>query len=131
MQPVSEDVTVTVPAAPEFVRVVRAVVASIGAAMDLTYDRIEDLRLAVDEACDQLLEIPGDDAMLTVRVTPTGTGVRVFACTDAPASPATWPPSGFEDGLAWRVLSGLTDDVAFELSEEGASVRLAVEGSAS
>jgi serine/threonine-protein kinase RsbW len=127
---VSADVTVTVPAAPEFVRVLRSVAASLGAAMDLTYDRIEDLRLAVDEACAQLLEIPGDDAVLTVRVTPTGTGVRVFATTDAPASPTAWPPSGFEDGLAWRVLSGLTDDVAFELTEEGAAVRLAVEGGA-
>jgi serine/threonine-protein kinase RsbW len=127
---VTADVTVSVPAAPEFVRVVRAVVASIGAAMDLTYDRIEDLRLAVDEACDQLLGIPGDDAMLRVRVTPTGTGVRVFVCTDAPASKATWPPSGFEDGLAWRVLTGLADEVAFELGEEGAAVHLAVEGGA-
>ncbi|HEV3475392.1 MAG TPA: ATP-binding protein [Actinomycetota bacterium] len=124
----SADVTVTVPAAPEFVRVVRFVAASVGAAMDLTYDRIEDLRLAVDEACDQLLALPGDDAMLTVRVTPTGTGVRVFACTDAPASPGTWPPTGFQEGLAWRVLTGLADDVAFELTDEGASVRMAVEG---
>lgn len=96
--------------------------------MDLTYDRIEDLRLAVDEACAQLLEIPGDDAMLTIRVTPTGTGVRVFACTDAPATRATWPPPGFEEGLAWRVLTGLTDDLAFEMSDEGASVLMSVEG---
>jgi serine/threonine-protein kinase RsbW len=125
---VSADVTVTVPAAPEFVRVIRSVAASVGAAMDLTYDRIEDLRLAVDEACAQLLELPGDDAVLTVRVTPTETGVRVLACTDAPASAATWPPSGFEEGLAWTVLTGLTDELAFELTDEGASVVLAVEG---
>jgi serine/threonine-protein kinase RsbW len=125
---VSADVTVTVPAAPEFVRVLRSVAATVGAAMDLTYDRIEDLRLAVDEACAQLLEIPGDEAMLTVRVTPTGSGVRVFACTDAPASAASWPPSGFEEGLAWRVLKGLTDEVTFELTDQGAAVRLAVEG---
>lgn len=124
----SADVTVTVPAAPEFVRVLRSVAATVGAAMDLTYDRIEDLRLAVDEACDQLLAIAGDDSTLRVRVTPTGTGVRVVACSDAPASSATWPPSDFEEGLAWRVLTGLTDDVAFELTEEGPSVRLAVEG---
>jgi serine/threonine-protein kinase RsbW len=124
----SDDVTVTVPAAPEFVRIVRSVAASVGAAIDLTYDRIEDLRLAVDEACAQLLELPGDDALLTVRVTPTDTGIRVVACTDAPATAASWPPSGFQDGLAWTVLNGLTDEVAFELTEEGASVRLAVEG---
>ncbi|MGH2692599.1 MAG: ATP-binding protein [Actinomycetota bacterium] len=116
----SADVTVTIPARPDFVRLLRAVVASVGARLDLTYDRIDDLRMVVDEASAQLLRIPAQT--LTMRVTP-GDRIVILVHTDGSANGA-WPPSELEETLAWRVLSGLADEVRFEQTEQGPAVRI-------
>ena len=119
----SADVTVTIPARPDFVRLLRAVVASVGARLDLTYDRIDDLRMVVDEASAQLLRLPSQS--LTMRVTP---GERMVITVLADASPnGSWPPGDLEDSLAWRVLSGLADDVRFDVSADGPAVRIEME----
>jgi serine/threonine-protein kinase RsbW len=119
------DVTVTVPARPDFVRLLRTVVSSVGARLDLTYDRIDDLRIAVDEACAQLLAIPSNT--MTMRVTPDGNRIKVLVCSDATVGADGWPPSNVEDSLAWRILAGLADEVRFELSDMGPAVRVEVE----
>ncbi len=119
------DVTVTVPARPDFVRLLRTVVSSVGARLDLTYDRIDDLRIAVDEACAQLLAI--SSRTMTMQVTPDGDRIKVFVCSDASVSADDWPPPKVEDSLAWRILAGLADDVRFELSDQGPAVRVEVE----
>jgi serine/threonine-protein kinase RsbW len=123
------DVTVTVPARPDFVRLLRTVVASVGARLDLTYDRIDDLRIAVDEACAQLLAIPSKT--MTMRVTPERDRIKVLVCSDAAVGTDGWPPSNVEDSLAWRILSGLADAVRFELSDVGPAVRVEVEARSS
>ena len=119
----SSDVAITIPARPDFVRLLRAVVASIGARLDITYDRIDDLRMVVDEASAQLLSTPAHT--LTMRVTP-GDRLVIQVASDAPANGA-WPPAALEDSLAWRVLSGLADDVRFELTPQGPGVRIEME----
>ena len=122
------DVTVTVPARPDFVRLLRAVVSGIGARLDLTYDRIDDLRIAVDEACAQLLATAG--TTMTMRVTPDDSRVVVFVSSDAPIADGSWPPPDVEESLAWRILAGLADEVRFELSDDGPAVRVVVEAPA-
>ncbi len=119
------DVTVTVPARPDFVRLLRTVVSSVGARLDLTYDRIDDLRIAVDEACAQLLAI--SSGTITMQVTPEGDRIKVFVSSDASVAAHGWPPPNVEDSLAWRILAGLADDVRFELTDQGPAVRVEVE----
>ena len=119
------DVTVTVPARPDFVRLLRTVVASVGARLDLPYDRIDDLRIAVDEACAQLLATPSET--MTMKVTPDTTRIVVLVCSDATVEAAGWPPPDVEESLAWRILAGLADQVRFELSDDGPAVRVEVE----
>jgi serine/threonine-protein kinase RsbW len=121
----SSDVTVKIPARPDFVRLLRAVVASVGARFDLTYDRIDDLRMVVDEASAQLLRIPAET--LTMRVTP-GDRMVILVHTDGSANGA-WPPAEVEETLAWRVLSGLADDVRFEQTPNGPGVRIEMDTS--
>jgi serine/threonine-protein kinase RsbW len=48
-------VELDIPAHPAYVAVVRTAAAGLAARADLTLDRIEDLRIAVDEACALLL----------------------------------------------------------------------------
>jgi serine/threonine-protein kinase RsbW len=125
---VNPDVKVLVPAKPDYVRVLRAVTAGLAARLEFTYDRIEDLRLAVSEACATLLALPWEAETLILRLSATDSRVTAVVCTDADPGADVWPPVEPERTLAWRVLSGLTDTAAFEVGEEGPAVRLEMEG---
>ncbi len=50
-------VDLVVPSATAYVSIVRTVTAGLAARCDLTLDEIEDLRIAIDEACALLLPI--------------------------------------------------------------------------
>lgn len=106
-------VVVSIPARPDFVHVLRSVVASVAARADFTLDAIDDLRLIVDEACAQLLSYSRPAAVLTVQIRLSGeASVEVVVRSDA--DPAAWPPADAEGSLGWQVLSALADEARFE-----------------
>ncbi|MGH2725235.1 MAG: ATP-binding protein [Actinomycetota bacterium] len=105
------DITVTVPARPEFVHVLRTVVASVASRLDLGYDAIDELRIVVDEACGLLLRLPSAGPVLFLRASLEKDSVELTACLEA--EPDDWPAPRAEQGLAWRVLAGLTDEATF------------------
>jgi serine/threonine-protein kinase RsbW len=49
------DVRLIVPAAPEYLRLVRLTAAGLASRLGFTFDEVEDLRIAVDELCFHLL----------------------------------------------------------------------------
>ena len=112
-------ILVEVPASPEHVPVLRAVVASVAARLDLPLDHIEDLKIAVDEACAHLLKSTGG-SLLRLELRGWPTGIEIAASTDDSA--AAWPPDGFEGSMTWHVLTALTDDASFE-AEGGPTLR--------
>jgi serine/threonine-protein kinase RsbW len=61
------DVRLVVPAAPEYLRLVRLTAAGLASRLGFTFDEVEDLRIAVDELCFHLLGEP-DDAGLDPAV---------------------------------------------------------------
>ncbi len=117
------EVTVKVPAEPDFVHVLRSVVATVAARVDLTFDEIDDLRLAVDEACAQLLGLPSGATALTVRISPRDAGGLVVVVT-IDAEVRAWPPEGAERTLTWQVLAALADDARFEEADGHPALRL-------
>lgn len=104
-------VVVEVPTSPEHAYMLRSVVASVAARLDLPLDSIEDLKIAVDEAVAHLLTTGGTRLRMEVLASPTG--LQVTTSTDAAEAP--WPPEGFESSVTWQVLIGLTDDAWFAL----------------
>ena len=117
------EVTVRVPAEPDFVHVLRSVVATIAARAELTFDEIDDLRLAVDEACAQLLALPSAATTLALHISPAdGGGLVVVATIDAEVR--VWPPEGAERTLTWQVLAALADDARFEEVDGRPALRL-------
>jgi len=117
-------ISIVVPARAEFLHVVRTVVGSVAARGNLTIDAIEDLRIAVDEACAQLLVAKGSS--IAVRILAGSDRVEVVCSTDADV--AAWPPEGIQHTLAAQVLQGLADDVAWERDGAGPAVRVAKHG---
>lgn len=117
-----ERIRATIPAKPEFVHILRSVTASVAARLDFPFDVIEDLRLAVDEACAQLLAIRPPASSLDISISTTGQTIEIVASADS--QPRQWPPPGAQDGLAWKVLGVLIDEVKFETSDNGPSLIL-------
>lgn len=103
---VRDVVTVRLPAASAYLSVLRTATAGLAARLDFTLDEIEDLRIAVDEACAMLLAqaVPGTD--LTCEFELTGEAMRI--------SVSVLTVDGMEpsrDTFAWTVLSSLVSEV--------------------
>jgi serine/threonine-protein kinase RsbW len=112
------------PAEGAYLSVLRTATAGLAARLDFTLDEIEDLRIAVDEACAQLLALHGSG--ITIRITRTAEGVEVLCTTDGVVP--IWPPEGIEHTLAAQVLQGLTDEARWERDGEGPAVRILKRG---
>jgi serine/threonine-protein kinase RsbW len=115
-------VTVTVPAHPEYVHVLRAVAASVASRARVTVDAVDDLRLAVTEAASRLLAIRAGLSTLTLEAEVLEDRIELAVRADAPV--ADWPPPGFEQTLAWTVMTALVDAIRPELSGDGPALRL-------
>lgn len=120
--PASEVITVSVPPEPAHVHVLRAVTASVAARLQMPYDGVEDLRLAVDEACAWLLVSGQAATALTLRLRPLDD--RLEAAVSIDAADLAWPPPDMEQTLPWRILSALVDTLSLDAEADGPSIRL-------
>jgi len=120
--PKSDLITVSVPPESGAVQVLRAVTASVAARMDMPFDGIEDLRLAVDEACAWLLGLAGGATSVTLRLRPMDD--RLEAVVSIDAAGRAWPPPDLEKSLSWKVLSALVDTVSLDAEASRPSIRL-------
>lgn len=100
-------VAITLPAQSAYLSVLRTATAGIAARLDFTIDEIEDLRIAVDEACAMLLTqaIPGADLTAEFLVQPTALQVSVSALTTDGEEPS-------RETFAWTVLTALAGEVS-------------------
>lgn len=121
---ISDDVVaVTVPADGGWLGVLRTATAGLAARLLFAGDKIEDLRIAVDEACAMLLVLTPADGELHCRfeIGPTELTVAI----SAPIKPGGQLPD--PSSFAWKVLSGLTSRVNTEQSDSRATIRLVTE----
>jgi serine/threonine-protein kinase RsbW len=99
---VQDRVTIQMPAEGAYLSVLRTATAGLAARLDFTLDEIEDLRIAVDEACGMLLgqAAPGANLKCDFTLGPDRISIAVSALSLQPR-----PPS--RDTFAWTVLSAL------------------------
>jgi serine/threonine-protein kinase RsbW len=113
-EPVIRDlVEVTLPAASAYLSVLRTATAGLAARLDFTLDEIEDLRIAVDEAC----------AMLLPQTAAEGTLRCVFELEEDALSvtvslPTTRGRLPERDTFAWTVLTALAGEVDAGVDED-------------
>jgi serine/threonine-protein kinase RsbW len=101
-----DQVTIRMPAEGAYLSVLRTATAGLAARLDFTLDEIEDLRIAVDEACGMLLSQAAPGATLTCDFT---LGEDSMTIAVSVLSQRAQPPS--RDTFAWTVLAALAGTV--------------------
>jgi len=101
-----DHVKVCMPAEGAYLSVLRTATAGLAARLDFTLDEIEDLRIAVDEACAMLLAqaIPGTNLECAFDLGEDLMMITVAVTAAEPRIPA-------KDTFAWTVLSALAGTV--------------------
>ena len=114
------DVELRIPADSAYLAVLRTATAGLAARLDFTLDDIEDLRIAVDEACAMVLPQAreGSDLTCSFELGEQSLTVSVSAECDAPRQPS-------REGFAWTVLAALTSSVQAEVDGDRLTVTLA------
>jgi len=113
-------VELTIPGKPEYVGVARLAILGVASRMRFSYDEVEDIRLAVGEACTTAIErsgsaqITAQEVRIRCLIDPTRLVVEVSDGAPVPASPEA--SSANDSGLDERGLGGvliriLMDDV--------------------
>ena len=99
-------VQVKMPAESAYLSVLRTATAGLAARLDFTVDEIEDLRIAIDEACAMLLAqaIPGTDLECVFELGADQVTITVSVTAAHGRMPA-------KDTFAWTVLSALAGSV--------------------
>ncbi len=110
----SSEVVLTVPAQASFVSLVRTAASAVCAQADFTVDALDDLKLAVDEACALAIAAAPPDTDLTVTFRILGHVVEVTL-----RSPSAIGTPVRTNTFAWTVLTALVDSVETHLTEDG------------
>jgi serine/threonine-protein kinase RsbW len=122
LEPVIEDdvVLLTVPADVGYLGVLRTATAGLAARLHFALDEIEDLRIAVDEACAMLLAVASRGAELECRFSVTDDALSVEVAVNTVRG-ARLPA---ESSFAWKVLTALTTAASATVEDNRASIRL-------
>ena len=111
----SDDIVeLRLPADGAYLSVLRTATAGLAARLDFTLDEIEDLRIAVDEACALLLaDVPENSELNCVfSLSPEALSVTVTAPSRTGRKPR-------RHTFAWTVLTALAGEVDAAITEDG------------
>jgi serine/threonine-protein kinase RsbW len=122
--PEKPDVVLRVPADSAYVSVLRTMTAGLAARLDFTVDDIEDLRIAVGEACALVLPeaTPGGDLEAEFRLLPGSLVVSVSVPTEGARAPD-------HDSFAWQVLNTLATSTRATSGDDHLEITFASESS--
>lgn len=104
-EPSDSRVMLQIPAEPAYLELARTTVGRVAHMAGFTFDGIEDIALAVDEAAILLLESDPDsigldvqavDGLLTIIISAVGVGGQ-------------WPPAEIEADTRWLILSTISE----------------------
>ena len=113
----------TLPAESAYVAVLRMTTAGLGARLDLTLDDIEDLRMAVSEACALVLEVARDNGVLQASYELGQGRIRVTVRTDSDSGELD------RESFGWQVLDALTTGLATAADDNSRSISFTVTSS--
>jgi len=108
-----DEIRLAVPAAPTFARLARLTVAGLATRIGFSYDEVEDLRIAVGEACSLLVGTEGmaGSIELVFKVRPASLDITVTG------DHANDPRETADAGLSRQILEAVVD--SFDLHPDG------------
>jgi serine/threonine-protein kinase RsbW len=115
MVPPNSDVRLTLPARPENVAVIRHVLGAFAEALRLPPDLVEDMRLAVTEACTNVVRHAYDDGELgsiDVVIRPNGDRLELIVTDQGRGLGPSADVSG--PGLGLPLIAALADSVELD-----------------
>ena len=115
-----DTIRMTIPALLAYVRLPRVAIAGLATRSGFSYDEVEDLRLAVGEVCQVLLDGTDREGTLTIDFTIARGTVRVQVTIDA--------PPGRNDGLAERLAEQILAATVgkIEIDDDGRRITFAM-----
>ena len=113
-------VVLVVPADGSYLAVLRTATAGLAARLQFTLDEIEDLRIAVDEACAILLSLVPPLAEVTSQFEVTDAALSIDV--SVPVTGDATLPGG--NSFSWQVLTALAGEVSTKTDGERATIRL-------
>ncbi len=133
--PGADTVELVIPCRPEFVGIARLAVLGIASRMPFSYDEVEDVRLAVGEACTHAVERAGDTAAV-IRITSVidPQALTITVADDVSQEAAAGHQSEEarlleeagvdQQGLGALLMEILVDDVKIDAAPTGTTVHL-------
>lgn len=109
--PAVSQVTVSFPAAPEYLRLARLATADVGSRAGFDYEEIDDLRIGVSELCSMVSGAPGSTLTLDFSFRDSTVIVHGVAA----------PGALIENELSRAIVSAVVDD--FEIATQDGSAR--------
>ena len=119
--PQQGDIRLTLPARAENVVVVRHVVGALAQSLGFPPKLIEDIRLAVTEACTNVVRHAyiGTEGPLDVRIAPHSEGMTIVVCDHGRGIQPN--PSSEGPGLGLPLIAALTDTLDIEHAPDAGS----------
>ncbi|HMC52565.1 MAG TPA: ATP-binding protein [Acidimicrobiales bacterium] len=101
-----DEVRLTVPAMPEFLRLARVTATGLASRLGFTFDEVEDLRLAIDELCFALMGTRGRPGTIRLRYLVTDQALEVEGVGDFRGE----GPEPTLSELSGQILTALVDE---------------------
>jgi len=118
--PGRDTIRLTIPALLPFVRLPRVAIAGLATRSGFSYDEVEDLRLAVGEVCQVLLDGADRDGTLTIDFTVSRGAMRVEVAIEATAG----VDAEASEHLAEQILAATVGKV--EVGDDGRRIAFAM-----
>ena len=112
-------IVLEIPASSAYLALARSAAVAVCARADYPLDRMDDVALAVNEACALRLKDAAPGARIRVELSADGDGVTavVSARTRSGRTPRT-------TSFSWTVLDALVDDLSARVVADGVELRL-------
>lgn len=120
--PAAGEVRLVVPARPEYIGLARVTAAGLASRLGFSYDGVEDLRLAIDEACFSVTGTDGREGTLELRFLLGPEGITVHGKGQLQLG-AGEPPLPELSELSERMLDALVDEHSLD-GTQGPNFRL-------
>ncbi len=121
MGSVEEQIRLSIPADPQYVRIARLVAASVADRIGFDYDQVEDLRIAVDELSQVILEDAPAVGAITITCSAVDDTLTITGVADWPTTNGS---SAKISALSARILDTVVDEYQCDVSGGRRAFRL-------